>query len=291
MDQTAFAIALVSIAISVVGLAWQLTLYRLSGARIRIRLTPVLMTHLGTIIQGPEGRWPSLVPDIAGLREVDLWVELAKIDIANIGRTPIWVSGIGLDFGSESRLKPRRRLTMSLQPIRVNASLTDGAPTRLEPGQAVEMFVPLMSSITTAERQLGMHGRITVRGTAVLAGRRPKRSPWRRKMRVKVGNSARFPHAEATRQVLIYQELVNHLRSAEVGQLYEAWLDVWNALNDPGKSKTVENALQPYSNSLLTRIQLAHILRTIFESPQSPATTPPSDGVAASVISPNNDRR
>jgi hypothetical protein len=231
------------------------------------------------------------VPEIAGFREDDLWVELAKIDVANIGRTAIWVSGIGMDFGSESRLRPRRRLTMSLQPIRVNGSLTDSSPTRLEPGQAVEMFVPLMSSITTAERQLDLGDRITVRGTAVLAGRRPKRSPWRRGMRVKVGSSARFPHAEATRQVLIYQELVNHLRSAEVGQLYEAWLDVWSALDDPQEGETVENALQSYSNSILTRIQLAHLLRTIFESPQSPATPPPSDEVEVPVITPEDDPR
>jgi hypothetical protein len=268
MDQAALTIALVSIAISIVGLLWQLTLYRLSGARIRIGFTPVVMTHRGTIVKGSRGQWPKQLPGIAELQESDLWVELAQIDIANVGRTAIWASGIGLDFGPESLLRRRQRLTLSLRPFGVGGGLIDNSPTRLEPGQAVVMYVTLRESITWAGGH-HRHERIAVRGTATLAGRRAKRSPWRRALRVNEGHSKRFPHGETTLPVLIFQELVNHWPTSDIGHLYETWLAVWGALDDPSEGETIENALKPHFKSMMARISFAHRLRAVFASSTS----------------------
>src|SRR5437588_10814917 len=134
-SRAAVTIALVSIAISVVGLAWQLTLYVLSGARIRLQLFPAVMTHRRATIQGPEGRWPKRPPEPAILGDGDLWIELAHVTVANIGRTVVWVSTIGLDLGRESWWRHRWRTTVSLRPIAVSGGLPDGSPVRLEPGQ------------------------------------------------------------------------------------------------------------------------------------------------------------
>lgn len=284
MDRAALTIALVAIAISIVGLIWQLALYRLSGARIRVELTLAVMTHRGTILKGSRGRWPKRLPDEPEVHEGDLWAELAQISVANIGRTVVWASEIGLDFGSEARLKRRRRLTLSLRPIGVGGGLTGNAPVRLEPGQSVFMFVPIVQSMSWAQGHR-RHRRLTVRGTATLAGRRAKRSPWRRACRVRKEQSIRFPHGELTRAVVVYQELLNDWPSSDVGKLYEAWFDVWVVLKDAPESANLAEALTPYFESLVGRIQLANRLREAFRSAPVVSVAASSERLAMPVDS------
>ncbi len=118
-NQTAVTVSLVSISVSVVGLLWQPTLHGLSGARLRVSLRPAVMTHRGKIVSAPERRWPSRLSGEMVLDGDDLWFEVAHITVSNVGRTAVWASAAGLDFGSESRLPVRNRLTMTLTPIAV----------------------------------------------------------------------------------------------------------------------------------------------------------------------------
>ena len=256
-------IALISIAISIVGLAWQLTLYVLSGARLRLRLHPVVMTHRGATIQGSEGRWPTKPPEAAILGDGDLWLELAHLSVANIGRTVVWVSMIGLDFGRDAGWR-RVRTTVTLRPIAVAGGVPDGSPARLEPGQAVEMYVPVTNAITTLGAGTG-HKRLRLRATAVLAGRKAKRSQWRRAWRVRLDSDATYPHAEMTRQVRVYQALANFWPTADIGNLYEAWLEVWVALQDGAGYEVLAAVLSSFIEGPVAQITAAMKLVAAYE--------------------------
>ena len=264
MNQAALTIALVSISISIVGLLWQLTLYRLSGARVRVEFSPVVMTHLGSVIKGSQGRWPTTKPDgISMPREDDLWAELAQIRVANIGRTVVWVSEIGLDFGSEVRLRRRRRLTISPIPIEVAGGIATTGPIRLEPGQSMDVNAPMAQSISWVQSRRP-HGSLLVRGTATLAGRRAKRSPARYSLRLRGDDSSHFPDGQVTPQVITFQLLVNHWPTSDIRNLYEAWLDVWNALQGGTGTLTLADALKPHFSSILTRVQMEQRLRKAY---------------------------
>lgn len=259
VDSAAIIIASISLAIAVVGQSWQLTLYILSGARLRVRLVPALMTHRGTLTRGGEGGWPSRLPDDASPQDGDLWAEVAEIAVANIGRTTVWVSQIGLDFGRDAGFTRRSRTIMTIPPLAILGGLADNAPTRLEPGQDVVMYVPLIDSVEWAQKKRS-HG-ATVRATASQAGRRAKRSSWQRAWRLRKGQSPRFPHTASTRQVVLFQELLNSWPSGDVAQLYEAWLAAWNAMENGPDTSNLANALEPYFKGPMQSHMLAMRLR------------------------------
>lgn len=144
---TAIVIALVALSVTVGGLAWQLILYRLSGARLRLEVRPGLLTHRGALIRWNSRAWPETPPDMPGLREDDLWVEITEIIVANVGRTVVWVSDLGLDFGRSSRWRRRSRVVVTVRPLAVGGGLEDNSPVRLEPGQAESMYIPIVDFI------------------------------------------------------------------------------------------------------------------------------------------------
>jgi hypothetical protein len=259
-DQVAVVIASVSLSVSIVGMIWQLALYRLSGARIRIAITRAVMTHRGMILVGHRGQWPVVSTGAASLQEGDLWVELAKVDIANIGRTAIWASDIGIDFGADGSFKRRFRMRASCRPLAIAGSLANNASRRLEPGEAVVMYVPLVEMIKWARNER-RSSHVIIRGTATLAGRRAELSPWRHALRVRKGDSGRLPHQQATDEVLVYQALVDHWPTSDVRCLYKAWLDVWNGLLPESHEGALEEALASYLDSTIESVTLASRLR------------------------------
>lgn len=267
MSHVAILIASLSMAVSVVGLTWQLTLYHLSGARIRVTVAPALMTHMGHVLSGLNGKWPERQQTIPKVG--DLWVELAQVGVANVGRTVVWVSSIGLDFGRASPIRPSQRVRMSLRPLAVFGGLADNTSTRLEPGQDVVMYVPIIEGVEWARKELGRR-HLRVRGSATLSGRRSKLSPWLRAWRIDHDRSARYPHSEITQEVRIFQTLINAWPTSDCGQVYEAWLDVWNALTGQSDHDNLAEALMPYFTSPLQRFQLATTLVSIYSS--SPPT-------------------
>jgi hypothetical protein len=256
--QVAVLVASVSLALSISGFIWQLALYRLSGARIRIVIARAVMTHRGAVLAGHRGRWPKLSMDMAFLSEGDLWVELARIDVANIGRTAIWVSDIGVDFGRDCIFKMGQRTRVSLRPLAIGEGLVDNSAKRLEPGQATVMYFPIVEITDWARK-----GRRVARGTATLAGRRAKLSPLRHALVTRQGDPGRLPGLCATKEVLVFQLLVNNWPTSDVDQLYEAWLGVWIALSPEMQKGTVEEALEPYFASPMSRVVLAQQLRRL----------------------------
>lgn len=255
-NQTAVTISLVSISVSVVRPALATdplqTVWRTSQGQ-----PPASGDDPSRkIVSAPERGWPSRLSGEMVLDDDDLWFEVALISVANVGRTAVWASDVGLDFGSESRLPARNRLTMTLTPIAVAGGLSDNAPARLEPGQAVVMYVPMVESIACAGRSTGRK-RVTVRATATLAGRRARRSSLRRAWRMDATASYLYPHAEPTPMVRVYQELVGGWRKSDISQLYEAWLAVWGAMEASAGDGAIADALEPYVESPIARFQLA----------------------------------
>ncbi len=53
----ALVISVTSASLSLGALVWQLVLYRLSGARLDVRLIPALVDSTGLIVQGPQSGW------------------------------------------------------------------------------------------------------------------------------------------------------------------------------------------------------------------------------------------
>src|SRR6266568_2555169 len=95
--QTALLVASVSAGVSLTGLAWQFALYRLSGARLIVRLVPAVLTEVGHIVQGPPQGWGTSVPEDTNIVRDRPWVDVAMIKVVNVGRAPISVSTINLD--------------------------------------------------------------------------------------------------------------------------------------------------------------------------------------------------
>jgi hypothetical protein len=149
----ALVIALVALSVSIGGLAWELIVYRLAGARLRLEVTPGLFTHRGSIIRWNLRGWPREPTGVPGLREDDLWAEIAEVKVANAGRTVVWVSDLGLDFGRESRWRRRSRVVLTILPLAIGGGVGENSPIRLEPGQAASMYVPVLNSIAWGRKQ------------------------------------------------------------------------------------------------------------------------------------------
>jgi len=60
----ALMVAAGSALISLTGLFWQVALYRLSGARVAVRLLPAIITEAGHLVRGPAKGWKSTPPSI-----------------------------------------------------------------------------------------------------------------------------------------------------------------------------------------------------------------------------------
>jgi len=266
-NRAAITISLLSITISVVGLLWQLTLYRLSGARLKVGLIPAVITHRGGVVRGPERGWPTKPPEFTVVDAGDLWSDLACISVANIGRTVVWVSDMGLDFGSESKTKAHPRVVVTARPIAIAGGLTDNSRERLEPGQAVEMYVTVIDSIAWA-RETRRSRRVVVRATATMAGRHATRSPWRRAWRVPGAGLAVYPHAQLTPEVGVFQMLLRGWPASDVTELYDAWLAVWVALEQGSRGVALATVLEPYIPSLSSRLQTACRLSDVFVAAQ-----------------------
>ena len=122
MSSTAIAVtvSIASACISLVGLLWNLTLFRLSGARLQVRLTPAAFTAQGNLMRGPDGGWRKPIPEsMAKAVDDNPYVDLAIIKVTNIGRSPVSVSEISLDFG-RSGWRPGSRHTVGGVPIPVH---------------------------------------------------------------------------------------------------------------------------------------------------------------------------
>lgn len=228
----ALVVAITSAGIALTGLAWQLTLYRLSGARLDVRLIPAVLTAHGHILRGPDRGWRKDLTDNLSARLEDGYVDLAQIQVVNIGRTAVSVSDICLDFG-RATLRPRSRHTISGRPVPVHGGVEDAPSYRLEAGSTATLLMVVLP-LVEHERRAFPRSR-SVRASARPAGRRPVRSAWRCRWKISKGRKVGWPFAEQTPDLDAFREVFRVVYPRDVTKLYGAWVAVGAArLRVPG---------------------------------------------------------
>lgn len=141
--------------------------------RVRVSLShAVLDDHLLAQHQPPH--YPRS-PAHDQLRETsDFDVELARVVVKNVGRTPIKISGISFDVGRISPLALERR-TIALAPIPFKGHATR-AKARLEPFDETAVLLDVWAALHEALKA----GRtVVLRASVQVSGQRSStRSPW-----------------------------------------------------------------------------------------------------------------
>ena len=136
------------------------------------------------------------------------------------------------------------------------------------------MYVLIGDAVSWATGKSG-HMRIRVRACATFAGFRAHRSPWLRSSRVS-RESLMYPHLPVTPEVRLYRELLNSWPTSDLSGLYEAYLQVRLALEDPTRGRVVD-VLEPFVPNVVQRVALAHRVEEIGPFP----TVVPRSGGAA----------
>lgn len=217
----ALTVAISSACISLVSLVWNLTLYRLSGARLVVRLTPAILTAQGHLLRGPEKGWSGQIPESFGNVDRDHFVDLAIIKVTNVGRTPVSVSDITLDFG-RSGWRPGWRHTVGGAPIPIHECSEVAGDVRLEAGSGVSVAIDHQPLIDYGLQHRSKRSR-SIRATATAAGRRPTRSSWRRRWS-QGDDSKRYYPAVATPERQAFVEVFRAVQPHDISKVYEAWI-------------------------------------------------------------------
>lgn len=104
-------------------------------------------------------------------------------------------------------------------------------------------------------------------------GRKTVFTPRREAWKVKDAKSGSFvPALKRSKQVRVYQKLVDHWPGSDFTKLYETWIKVWNALEDPTDLTVVDpqtgytrrslsDALNEVGLSASSRVDLSRVLR------------------------------
>ncbi len=242
-NMAALIVSIISAAITLTGVFWQFTLYRLSGARLRVQLIFEFYPDDTPLNDDP---WSLIGSRRASIQEMTkslrapistLGIETARVRVTNVGRTPVSVEDIGLDIGRTpgrwlGRHRGKRRIVM---PLTYPGTDVQGEPStssrleavRLEPGETTSKAFHMEGyALLPAKKNL------TVRGTASAANRkRASRSPWVSAWRFKTGERTWFVDYEVTPEVEVYRALW-HYRSRKLGYVPPAlFYDVVHALH------------------------------------------------------------
>lgn len=230
----ALVISLISAAFTGGGLVWQMTLYRLSGARLNVTLTPCLIDPLETVSSGPNKGWGKELPSVIAPM-LARQVELAQVRVTNIGRTAVSIEDIALDFG-RTRPFSLGRMTIAPYPAKVQGSSTERAH-RLDPGQGVVVYFELWSPVKAMRERKS--GTLSVRATARAVGRRQRRSRWRNRWRISPEMSSLLPGRQASSLDLAYRVLWRGLQHSEKKYSTSmAWYSIEDALKR-GEPKSI----------------------------------------------------
>ena len=219
--ELALTVAITSACISLAGLAWNLTLYRLSGARLNVRLIPAILTAEGHLMRGADKGWREPVPEPLATLNRDYFVDLAIIKVTNVGRTPVSVSDITLDFGRSGR-RPGWRHTVGGTPIPIHECSVVKGDVRLEAGSSVSVAIDDQPLIDYALSHSSKWNR-SIRATATAAGRRPTRSAWLWRWSQSDDTRRYFP-AESTPERKAFVEVFRAVYPHDVTKVYTAWI-------------------------------------------------------------------
>jgi hypothetical protein len=244
-NDTAILVASISLAVSITGLFWQLAVYWLSGARLEVRLTPMVMNDFAATLRGPDRGWrrESLPPELHG-RQFDVWVDLAVVTVTNVGRAPISVSDIGFDIGTQRPVRRWRRHTVQSWPFSVGSSTMSLHDVRLESGEATRVVMDPWVAIRR-RREVRSDRPVILRATAHAAGRRmATRSRWIRRWKIPLDTLALWPHGDPTPRQAAFQEMWRRLKWEDSEASPDlVWYRVRQVLDDGGEKDDIQAAL------------------------------------------------
>lgn len=228
MQGAAIAALIVSITsawITLGGLIWQFTLYRLSGARLRVDLLFHYRddNHAVRQVSGSKRRpWNDErverhSPDVCG-------IEAVRVRVTNVGRSPVSVDDIALDVGRTPWRRWWRRGRRSITPPAFRDADSNDAelrepttgPVRLEAGAVASRVFRMWPALSEELERRGEN--VTVRGTARMAGRRrPRLSPRRFAWTFTPGEETWFLGHEVTPELRVYRVLWRQSQHDHVG--------------------------------------------------------------------------
>lgn len=217
----ALVVSISSALVTLFGLAWQLRLYQLQGARLKVQLnfcyylSPMVTKIFGESRKSPTiDRLPASENPMHG-------IEYGSITVTNIGRTAVSVESIGFDLGRDRWYRIGRRQVTSLPFSSPRKDFGDidelRAPKRLEPGENVtlDLYIwPLFTSLKIREHRGARE--LIVRGTATAVGHRPTLSRRRHAWRLPRGAITLFKDHVPAKETLVHRVLQQHSNNSEV---------------------------------------------------------------------------
>jgi hypothetical protein len=213
--RTVFAVtqvgtAEIALAISIAVALWQFVKYVLEGGRIRLEIRPGVVSCGGALLTGPWAGWTKLGVERLGPRG-RYNIEVAVITVANLGRTAVTVSDVGLDFG-RSHWWTRHRHSISGQPVPFEGLASTSRTARLDPFDERTYLFEVWSLINAARE--GRTGKaLRVRASVRVAGKRlRRRSSRRRGWRVVEEQDSLIRGHTQTQAETIYRIAWRHLR-------------------------------------------------------------------------------
>ncbi|MCS3876845.1 hypothetical protein M2359_000474 [Gordonia amarae] len=200
---------------------WQFTLYRLSGARLRVQTVLEFHNeygHVQTVTGTRRMTWDDFIAGHPG-EPTRLGIEVVRVRVTNVGRSPVSVDNIALDIGRSSRLRRGRSSVVPWSFRNIDASEPElnkptSGPTRLEAGSTTSRVYHLWPLV---EYHADRDGEIVIRGTATAAGRRPTLSRRKFAWRFTTGDESWFLDSGVTPDVRVYRELWRHSYDEMVG--------------------------------------------------------------------------
>ena len=178
MDDT--LIAAMALVISVAVAIWEMVKYLLEGGRVRVRMYAGLHSDYALF---QALRWKSL---LQRAKKRGGWtVEVAVLEIENLGRTAVTVSEPSLDLGRTRRWGLGRK-TISPRPVSAVDACTDRS-IRLEPFDRVRFVFDVWQILAPVSGEPPKRP-LKLRGSLRIAGKRfRRRSPFRHTWRVVPG--------------------------------------------------------------------------------------------------------
>ena len=218
--QWALRISLLGVAIALTSLVWQLVLYKLSGSRLSLKLEVGRLDTYDTLLRGPRlgARAPAGMSPVSGPA-----IDVAIITVTNIGRAPVSVSDIGLDTGM-TRVKWRLHRSSGVGfPIAVHSGAKDTS-ARLDAGSSIVLIFDAWT-VLLKRREERAPRPLYVRAVATPAGRRKRRSAFRRRWRITTDRLSLWDDVTVDDDARLYHVVSTTARRAGV-DVMKAWAPV-----------------------------------------------------------------
>lgn len=222
----ALIVSICSATVTVLALVWQLALYKLEGARLKVEIAFCYLADYGMTLtlRGPGRK----APTFAELRDrhpgLYYGIEYGLVRVTNIGRTPVSVENVSFDVGRTHRFKLGRSTVIPTPFIDSDTKVKafdSSRPHRLEPGDNLTAAYHLWPALAgSGGRPRRSRKPLVVRGSATAVGRRTIRSARRTAWRFPAGATSYFrDHNPPPPDLRVYRRLWVARDSDHVGGL------------------------------------------------------------------------